>query len=250
LKKQLVPLLVVALLFVFGSRGLSNNLKEIVINGSFDDFNIDSIPGKIPLGIIKINPIQPLFGEIPFSFELLRPKERSVQFQVGLIFPFPKKSFERRFFEESGENGEVSSNGLISYRKSPYNNYGLSFKFEFRKYGRHYYHGPQLMYKNCFYKNTIFSIYNGYQTESKFSNIIGFGYILGRQNDRMNIVFDWYGSVGFRFRVMLVNVLKIQDGLAFYPNSKKSISTFYPFINLGLRIGIKLWKNHPGMNAT
>jgi hypothetical protein len=106
------------------------------------------------------------------------------------------------------------------------------------------------MYKNCFYKNSIFSIYDGYQTESKFSNIIGFGYILGRQNDRRNIVFDWYGSVGFRFRVMLVNVLKIQDGLAFYPNSKKSISTFYPFINLGLRIGIKLWKNHPGMNAT
>ena len=250
MKKQFLPLFIVALLFVLNSRVHCNNLEEIVITGSSDNFNIDTIPGNKPLGILKVNPLQPLFGEIPFSFELFRPNERSIQFQVGLIFPFPEKSFQRRVFETSGENGEVTSSGLVSYRKSPYNNYGLSFKLEFRKYGKYYYHGPQIMYKNCFYKNSIFSIYDGYQTESKFSNIIGFGYILGRQNDRRNIVFDWYGCIGFRFRVMSINVLKIQDGMTFYPNSRKSISTFYPFINLGLRIGIKLWKNHTDMNAT
>ncbi len=242
MKKQFIPILVVTLLFVFGGRSLCNNLNEIVITKSFGDFDIDSIPGQIPLGIIKVNLIQPLFGEIPFSFELFRPKERSLQFQVGLIFPFPEKSFGRRLFEESGENGEVTSSGLFSYRKSPYNNYGLSFKFEFRKYGRYFYRGPQIMYKNCFYKNSIFSIYDGYQTESKFSNIIGFGYILGRQNDGGKIVLDWYGCIGFRFRVMLVNVLKLQYGsTTYYPNSSKFINTFYPFINLGLRIGVKLW---------
>lgn len=243
MKKQFLLLFVVALLFVFSSRGLGNNLEEIVITGSFDNLKIDTIPGKKLFAIIKVNPIQQLFGEIPFSFELFRPKERSIQFQVGLIFPFPEKSFQRRVFETSGENGEVTSSGLVSYRKSPYNNYGLSFKFEFRKYGKYYYHGPQIMYKNCFYKNSIFSIYDGYQTESKFSNIIGFGYVLGRQDDRRNIVFDWYGCIGFRYRVMLINVLKIQDGQSFYPNSKKFINTFYPFINLGLRMGVKLWKN-------
>jgi hypothetical protein len=233
---------VVSLLFSFGNKSFGNSIKDIVIAESRNDFNNDSIPGKTSFGVIKINPIQVLFSEIPVSFEVNLPRKSSVQFQLGLIFPFPEKSFERRVFEESGENGEVSSNGLISYRKSPYDNYGLSFKFEFRKYGRYYYHGPQLMYKNCFYKNSIFSIYDGYQTESKFSNIIGFGYILGRQNDGRNIVFDWYGCIGFRVRLMSVNVLKIQDGKTFYPNSTKSINTFYPFINLGLRIGIKLWK--------
>jgi len=243
-KKQFLPLLIVALLFVFSSRGHCNNLEEIVITGSSDNFKIDTITGKKLFAIIKVNPIQPLFGEIPFSFELFLHKERSIQFQLGLIFPFPEKSMARKFFEESGENGEVSSSGLVSYRKSPYNNYGLSLKFELRKYGKYYYHGPQIMYKNCFYKNSIFSIYDGYQTESKFSNIIGFGYILGRQNDRRNIVFDWYGCIGFRYRVMLINVLKIQDGQSYYPNSKEFINTFYPFINLGLRLGIKLWKTN------
>ena len=244
MKKQAVIVFFVLLLFSFCSICLCNSLKGIFITESRNDFNIDSIPGKIPYGIIKVNPIQPLFGEIPFSFELFRPNERSIQFQVGLIFPFPEKSFERRFIEEAGENGEVTSSGLFSYRKSPYNNYGLSFKFEFRKYGRYFYRGPQIMYKNCFYKNSIFSIYDGYQTESKFSNIVGFGYILGRQNDKGKIVLDWYGCIGFRFRVMLVNVLKLQYGsTTYYPNSSKYINTFYPFINFGLRIGIKLWKH-------
>jgi hypothetical protein len=243
-KNQFLTLFIVAFLFVFGGISLGNNLKKTPITGLFGYSGIDSVSGKRQLGILKINPIQSLFGEIPLSFELFLPKEKSLQFQVGLIFPFPEKSMARKLFEESGENGEVSSSGLVSYRKSPYNNYGLSFKFEFRKYGRYYYHGPQLMYKNCFYKNSVFSIYDGYQTESKFSNIIGFCYILGRQNDRRNIIFDWYGCVGFRYRVMLINVLKIQDGQSYYPNSKKFINTFYPFINLGLRIGIKLWKSN------
>jgi hypothetical protein len=242
LKRHFIHILVVTLLFFIGSRSLGNGRQEIIVTVPSGDYAIDSIPVKIAFGIIKVNPIQPLFGEIPFSFELYHRKERSVQFQIGFIFPFPKKSFERRFIEEAGENGEVTSSGLFSYRKSPYNNYGISFKFEFRKYGRYYYHGPQLMYKNCFYKNSIFSISDGYQTESKFSNIIGFGYVLGRQNDRRNIVFDWYGCIGLRFRVMSVNVKKIQDGQTIYPNSLKSISSFYPFINLGLRMGLKIWK--------
>ncbi len=243
MKNQVVLILFVALLFIFSSIGFANNLKETGVPRSFGSSDIDSVPGRRPFGIIKVNPVQPLFGEIPLSFELFRHKERSVQFQIGLIFPFPAKSFERRIFEESGDNGEVTSSGLFSYRKSPYNNYGLSFKLEFRKYGRYFYRGPQIMYKNCFYKNSLFSIYNGYQTESKFSNIIGFGYILGRQNNKGNIVLDWYGCIGIRGRVMAVKVKQIEyPYVTFYPNSTNYITTFYPFINFGLRIGIKLWK--------
>ena len=113
---------VVSLLFSFGNKSFGNSIKDIVIAESRNDFNNDSIPGKTSFGVIKINPIQVLFSEIPVSFEVNLPRKSSVQFQLGLIFPFPEKSFERRVFEESGENGEVSSNGLISYRKSPYNN--------------------------------------------------------------------------------------------------------------------------------
>jgi hypothetical protein len=101
------------------------------------------------------------------------------------------------------------------------------------------------MYKNCFYKNSEFSIYEGYQTESKFSNIFGFGYILGRQNDKWNLVFDWYGSAGFRVRAMEIFVSETRQGFhILHPNSTKSITTFYPFVNLGLRIGIKLWSTN------
>jgi hypothetical protein len=97
------------------------------------------------------------------------------------------------------------------------------------------------MYKNCFYKNSLFSVYDGYQTESKFSNIIGFGYILGRQNAGRNIVFDWYGCIGVRVRLMSVDVMKIEYPLStLYPDSTEYINSYYPFINLGLRIGIKL----------
>jgi hypothetical protein len=133
MKKQAIIKYFILLLFSFTKECPGNNLTEVVICESQNDFNIDSIPGEISFGVIEVNPIQPLFGEIPFSFELFRPKEKSVQFQVEFIFPFPEESLPGKFFVESGPNGNASSEGLISYRTSPYKNYGLSFKLEFRK---------------------------------------------------------------------------------------------------------------------
>ena len=248
MKKKLELLLIVTLLLFPRSKCSGTSLIGKTIDGLSSDFNSDSIPGRITYGIIKFNPVQSLFGEIPVSFELICPKERSIQFQVGLIFPFSKESTARILFESNGTNADASSKGLLSYRNSPYNSFGLSFKFEFRKYGRYFYHGPQFMYKNSFYKNATFEVYGPGitldQTESKFSNIFGFGYILGRQSDGNNIVFDWYGCIGFRYRAMSVNVIKIRYPQTIqYPNSTETMNTFYPFINLGVRIGFKLKKH-------
>jgi len=245
MKKQTTFILVIMLLFLFDNRIIGNSLKEIVISDSDHDFNNDSIAGEKSYRIIKINPIQIFFSEIPVSFEVFLQEKISLQIQMGFIFPFNKESYMRKFIEEMGQNGEAKSGGIFSYRTSPYNNYGLSFKLEFRKYGKYFYYGPQYMYKNCFYNNTTFSISEGGtsrdQTESKFSNIFGVGYILGRQSYAGNFVFDWYGGVGLRLRSMSVTVSKIEyTSSIIYPNKKDTFNSVYPFINIGLRIGIKM----------
>src|SRR5664280_228929 len=231
MKKQLLLILIFVMLSYSVRSIIAGTPEKSVVSQSQNNINADSTAAHVSFGAIKINPIQLLFNEIPVSFEMDLQHERSVQFQVGFIFPSAKKYILRNLFESNGTNADASSKGLLSYRQSPYNNYGFSFKLEFRKYGRYFYSGPQLMYKNSFYKNVVFEVYGGgitlNQTESKFSNIFGIGYVLGHQNDSGDLVYDWYGSVGFRVRSMAVTI---------YSNSKETITSFYPFINLGLRI--------------
>ena len=89
------------------------------------------------------------------------------------------------------------------------------------------------MYKYCFYKEAVFPVYGGGvtldQTESNFSNIFGAGFILGRQSDEGNLVFDWYGGIRLRIRSMSVTVLKIE-----YPVGQLNIQIqkriYFPFI--------------------
>jgi hypothetical protein len=210
----------------------------------------DSIPGTVTFAVLKVNPIQFLFNEIPVSFELFLHHERSVQFQVGYIFPSDRNSASRKLFESNGTNADASSEGLLSYRQSPFNNHGVSVKVEFRKYGNYFYHGSQLMYKNCFYKNEVFDVYGPgitlNQSENKFSNIFGIGYVIGRQSDEKNVILDWYAAFGFRVRFMSVTTLKVENP-AFpkgtsYPNSIENFTSVYPFLNLGFRIGFRLQK--------
>jgi|ERR1035437_333214 hypothetical protein len=210
----------------------------------------DSIQGTVTFAVLKINPIQFLLNEIPVSFELFLPKEWSVQFQLGYIFPANEASFRRILFESNGTNADASSEGLLSYRNSPFNNHGISVKFELRKYGKYFYHGGQLMYKNCFYKNTVFNVYRGgitlNQTENKFSSIIGLGYVIGRQSDKKNVILDWYAAVGLRVRFMSVTTLEIENPVhsqsTSYPNSTENFTSVYPFLNLGFRIGFRFYK--------
>jgi len=222
------------------------------INVSFGNQNEiylvpDSIRGTVTSAVLKINPIQLLFNEIPVSFEFFLPQERSVQFQVGYIFPTKNNS---GLFESNGMNGDASNKGLFSYRNSPFNNHGISVKFEFRKYRKYFYHGPQFMFKHCYYKNAVFAVYGGgitlNQTEDKSSTIVGFGYAIGRQSDDKNIVFDWYAAFGLRMRVMSVKILEIENPAYLkgtsYPNTTDDFTSVYPFLNLGLRIGFRFQK--------
>ena len=249
MKKQLLLLLIFVTLSFPVRSLIAGTPCNSVVSKSENDILADTILADVSFGAIKINPMQLLFNEFPVSFEWGFSRDRSVQFQTGFIFPSSKNYSLRHLFESSGPNADASTAGLFSYRKSPYNNHGLSFKFEFRKNRRYAYYGPQLTYKYCFYKEATFPVYNGSIsrdiTETKYSNIFGIGYILGRQWNSSVLVFDFYTCIGFRVRSMSVTTVKIEDSPrpVIYPNTTENFSSFYPFINLGLRMGLKLWKN-------
>jgi hypothetical protein len=249
MKKHLILILTFGMLsFLVSSILACKPEKSVVFQSQNANFS-DTIAARVSFGAIKINPLQLLFNEFPVSFEMDISREWSIQFQIGYIFPSSKNNGFRHLFESNGPNADASSEGLFSYRNSPFNNHGLSFKIEFRKNGRSAYYGPQIMYKRSFYKEDTFPIYNGSITrditESKYSNIFGIGYFLGRQWDNRELVFDFYTCIGLRLRQMSVTTVKIVDSPrpVSYPNTTENFSSFYPFINLGLRIGVKLWKN-------
>jgi hypothetical protein len=250
-KTKVFVTLIIFLLLIWGNKSLCFSLNEINNIESQDNFDADSIYKRVSFGALKINPLQALFSEFPVSFEYYFQQEKSMQFQLGFIFPIPKETPWSKLFEEMGKNGDATSDGLFSYRTSPYNNYGFSFKFELRKYGKKLYYGSQFMYKYCYYNHNTFPVYGGgvtlNQTESKSSNIFGFGFVIGNQYEKGDYTFDWYGGIGFRNRSMSITILEIENPAyktyTVFPNTKKDYSSVYPFINFGLRIGIKLWKN-------
>jgi hypothetical protein len=245
IKKQVKLILFVFLFFSFTDNCLSITLKTEV-NADPGKNNSDSVTNHGSVKIIKINPGQVFFSEIPVSFEYFYKQRSSIQFQLGYIFPLNEELPPILLFESMGQNGDATSEGLFSYMTSPYNNYGLSFRIELREYKRYLYYAPQFIYKYCFYKEAAFPIYSNRitvdQTESKFSNIFGLGFIIGRQFEAGKMVFDGYSGVGLRVRSISVTILKIVDPPRpdKYPNSKENFTSFYPFINFGFRIGIKL----------
>jgi hypothetical protein len=240
--------------------GISNG--RMLLNNLNGCSNADSIPEKRALGTLKINPVQPIFSEIPVSFEIYRTPKRSTQFQIGFIFPRRNSRMNQTVFNSNGEEGMATNNGLFSYRRSPFNNdFGINLKTEFRVYSREinspqttnpkksFYYAPQLTYKYCFYKDQTFALhYSGfphYQTESKYSHILGIGIMIGRQSYNHNFVTDWYGGLGFRCQTMSVTIHEIyspyaQPGKTVYPNTTNNDITFYPFINIGVRLGFEL----------
>lgn len=246
MKKQVILIFVALILFSFSNSSLGVTCKSSVIN-ELDNISADTSHQQ-HFRIIKINPFQILFFEIPFSFETFHKLNKSTQYQLGFIFPLSEDSELRRELLDIRYNSTSSNEEDYSYRKSPFYNYGLSFKIEFRKYGRHLYYAPQLMYKNCFYKEAIFPIHGAgvtlNQTESKKSNIFGLGLILGKQSYNGNMVFDWYGGIGLRHRSMSIRILKIENPAFLagtsYPDREKNYRSVYPFINFGLRLGFKM----------
>ncbi|MGC1389716.1 MAG: hypothetical protein WA816_01650 [Bacteroidales bacterium] len=244
--------------------GISNG--RILLNELNGCSNEDSILVNRVFGTLKINPIQPIFSEIPVSFEIYRTPKRSLQFQVGFIFPRRNSKMNQTAFNSNGEEGMATDKGLFSYRRSPFNNDGgINLKMEIRNYSREinspqttnhkksFYYAPQFTYKYCFYKDQTFAMhYNGfshYQTESKYSNILGFGIMIGIQSSNHSFVTDWYGGLGFRCRSTSVTIHEIYSpyalpGTTIYPDTNNNDVSFYPFVNLGVRLGFDLKKNH------
>jgi hypothetical protein len=240
--------------------GINNG--SISLNELYGYSNADSIPEKRAFGTLKINPIQLIFSEIPVSFEIYRTPKRSLQFQVGFIFPRRDSKMNQTAFNSNGEEGMATDKGLFSYRRSPFNNdFGINLKTEFRIYSREinspqttnhkksFYYAPQLTYKFCFYKDQTFAMhYSGfshYQTESKYSHILGIGIMIGIQSYNHSLITDWYGGLGFRSRTMSVTVNKIyspdsRPDSTIYPNTTSDDVSFYPFVNFGMRMGFEL----------
>lgn len=217
----------------------------------------DSIPNKRAFGALKISPVQPVFSEIPLSFEVYMSRQKSLQIQVGYIYTGP----EYVKLSDWGEDGTDINEGILSYRTNPYNNdEGINIKIEFRKYKnplvsyrnvkcKSFYYAPQIMYKYCFYNDQTHCIkYNHqfcyYLTESKDANIFGFGIMIGNQSFRRKSVIDFYGGLGLRVRLNTITISKRYEYWGpfrtTYPNSKDIYTSFYPFVNLGLRFGFEL----------
>jgi hypothetical protein len=242
--------------------GINNN--SFLLDELYGCSKSDSIPAKRAFGTLKINPVQILTCEIPVSFEIYRLRKSSLQIQVGYIFS-AKDTPMAGFFESWGVEGTASDGYLISYRRSPYNNDGgINLKIEFRKY-KHFmgsdrkfsysssYFAPQLMYKYTYYNYQTFTKKDGtgsgdftyYQTESKDSNIFGFGLMFGHQYCRGKFVTDWYGGFGFRITAISATIHEItyywnRPGYPKYPNTAESDVSLYPFVNFGLRMGFEL----------
>lgn len=227
--------------------GIDNPADSIEIYTS-SSLNTNPFTGKRYLGTIKVNILQVLFSEVPFSMELFLKNDLSIQLQAGIIFPLESESFLEQFFRSSGTNSTASDKGLLSYRKSPYNTHGMSFKAEFRKYRNAYYYAPQVMYKTSRYDGSVFHVFRDNrvveQTESKSTRVIGIGLMAGRQTYFMKQATDWYLGVGMRARYISANILSIRDpkepqGILHTAYSDNSFK-IYPFINMGFRIGLTL----------
>jgi hypothetical protein len=197
--------------------------------------------------ILKFNPVQIILSEFPVSFERINFKNSGLQFQLGYIFPKSKDSRARQLFENMGDNGTATDEGLLSYRQSPFNSSGFSLKIELRTYKLNNYVGMQMLYKNTFYKKSVFPVFMGTVTndvtESKTSNIFGTGFVFGHQYYEDVFVVDWYGTIGFRIRSMNVRTIMIDYSgpqKSYFPNSLDNYMSVYPYINMGIRLGIKL----------
>ncbi len=211
------------------------------------ELNTDPLTGRRYFGTFKVSTLQVLFSEAPFTFELFLKQNLSIQFQMGIIFPLESDSFLEQFFRSTGPNSTASPNGMISYRNSPYNNHGMSFKLELRKYMNNFYYAPQIMYKYCQYNDTDFPVFIEdrvmTQTESKRSKVFGLGIMLGRQTYFLKQATDWYIGTGLRVRQVTARVIKIEDPSSrseAYPGNRDNSLAFYPFVNFGFRLGLVL----------
>jgi hypothetical protein len=211
------------------------------------------------LHVLKCSPQRLLFGELPFSWELFLNNKKSIQIQVGVLFPYFKKAPVISIFPEP-------SSDMVSCRNMPYIDNGISSKIEFRKYRKMGYFSFQGMYKHSSYTDisfTIWEVRSGYesydQIESRTSNIFGLGFMAGIENYQRGFVTDIYAGLGIRLR-MTEGVVSAR----MYGNPLGRVETYepfdyssvYPFFNIGIRFGktirikhkppVEAWQEMPG----
>jgi hypothetical protein len=252
--KTLVPLVSFVILLILRfdvvdgkdpDRRTNSDPGIFIFNSVYNNMNIDNVTGKRYFMAIKFNTIQVLYSEAQFSLEFFGKRNLSSQLQAGIIFPMKPGFFLKQFFESYGPNATATDKGIFSYRNSPFNNHGISLKYELRRFGNEFYYAPQLMYKRVWYDEEIFSIWQGSrairQTESKSSGIFGLGLMIGKQVCYRRQVTDWYGGIGIRIRNSASTVLEVSDpagsGSTCYPLRRENRLSVYPVINLGFKIG-------------
>jgi hypothetical protein len=213
----------------------------------------------LSLHVLKCSPQRLLFGELPFSWELFLDNKKSIQLQVGILFPYFKKAPVISIFPEP-------SSDIVSCRNMPYIDNGMSTKIEFRKYRKKGYLCFQGMYKHSSYTDMTFTIWemrSGYesydQIESRTSDIFGLGFMAGIENYQRGFVTDIYAGLGLRLRMTegVVTARKYGNPLGMVETHEPfEYSSVYPFFNIGIRFGktirikrkspVEAWQKMPG----
>jgi hypothetical protein len=247
--------------------GLHSGFMSGQASGSFPISKQDSIRHRN----IKINPVKLAFNEISVDYEhfrkpikMLQPSEdlkaidsiiikrkteriSSTNYIIGLIYP----SDINHLIEYKDQIHYTCVQYLDDAGISPFINWGLSLKLDFRRYRNNFYWGPEFMEKFVFYTKKWVDNQSGNADEpserlqSGYANIIGFGYFIGWQMERKGFVTDLFFGAGARYRSAIRKIWEehfYQGGpTILYPDPKtENLSRAYPSINFGIRLGFTL----------
>jgi hypothetical protein len=251
-------------LHLYGQRKDFGNNLLLKNSGSIN--NKDSLKR----GNIKINPVKLAFNEISVTYEHFRKAiliQQSPDKLTGIdsIINYRIKKYTSSTSYIIGFIYPSDVNHLIGYKDqihytcikylddagiSPFINWGLSLKLDFRRYRNTFYWGPEFMEKFVFYPKTPVDEESGtpeyimVRVQSGWANIIGFGYFTGWQTEIKGLVIDLFFGAGIRFRSAERKIWEEQYSQGpniTYPDPKaENMSRIYPSINLGIRLGFIL----------
>lgn len=219
---------------------------------------------------LKINPFKIFFNEISLSYEQFR-KIPGIKSPVSDLSGIDSIIYKRKTEHVSSVNyifGFVFPSDIdhaVQYKQdvnylcikylgdiglSPFINWGLSAKVDFRRYRNTFYYGPEFMEKFVFYPKTTVNNKSGTEMEgvvrlqSGYANILGFGYFIGWQTEKKVFVTDLFLGAGCRLRLAVRKIYEEQNYLGpnvIFPEPKtENLNRLYPALNFGIRLGFNL----------
>lgn len=221
-------------------------------------------------GNIKINPVKLAFNEISVTYEHFRKPiliHHSSEKHTGIDSIINKRKKEHisstnyiiGFIYPSDVNHLIEYKDQIHYTCvqyfddagiSPFMNWGLSFKLDFRRYRNTFYWGPEFVEKFVFYPKTLVDNqsgsveYGSERLQSGYANILGFGYFIGWQKEFKGLIADLFFGAGVRYRASIRKIWEehfYQGPTVLYPDPiNDNLSRAYPALNLGIRFGFIL----------